>query len=301
MRLLCVFLLFAITTVSNAQRKTYRFIGKFQESDFADGYFRYTFVGASDKPKEFIQVDDWAPLTYNLERRLVVGKWFEIFYYGVYDALGDGKEKRWLRRIKSIKMIPRPGLKQYTFIGKFKAASVLEGSGYYTFLGLNGKAKDFSHDIEWSDEKLLPYHLLETAYTNEAHVGKWFRITYYGVYGVISGEDGASESWHRTISTIEMIPIPQSKNVAISDSCRLYDFHIVKGTANFSFQQGPNSYVRVECDTSTLRKFPFDFSNERIFADEYSERQFEFQYKIEYELETEEPVTRKILSLKILE
>jgi hypothetical protein len=281
--------------------RTYRFIGKFQESDFADGYYSYTFVGVSGKRKEFIQFQNWAPLTYNLERRLAMGKWFEIFYYGVYDGLGDDEEQRWFRRIKSIKMIPIPRLKQYTFTGRFKAASVLEGSGYYTFIGLNGKEKDFAHDIEWSEQK-LPYELFEgQAHANEAHVDKWFRITYYGVYGTLSGEDGAPNSWHRKIYTIDMIPIPRSKDITIKDTSMLYDFNILKKVANFSFQDGPNSYVQMECDTSILRKFPFDFSSERVFAEEHSGRQFEFQYKIEYTLETEEPVIRKILSLKILE
>lgn len=299
MKFFCAF--FLISFVSAAQSKTYRFIGQFQEYDYADGYFWYTFAGPNGKTKEFIQLDVWEKLNLNLQRiDLYAGKWFEVRYYSVYDGLGDDEEKRWFRRIKSIKIIPIPGKKTYTFIGEFKSASVLEGSGYYTFTGLNGKPKHFAHDIQWQQE--LPYDFFDfERNSNQSYINKWFRITYYGVYGFLSGEDGATASWHRKIYTIEMIPIPRSRDVIVSDTSRLYDFRIFKGSANFNFQDGPNTYLETKCDTSTLKQFPFDFKKEHAFKEKYHERLFEFQYKIEYLLESEEPVTRTIVALKILE
>lgn len=300
MKLLWVLLFISFS--SAGQTKIYRFIGKLQESDFADGYFWYTFVGVNGKSKVFIQVDDWDTLDYDFERTdLYQDKWFEIHYYGVYDAVGDDEEKFWFRRIKSVSLIPRPGLKHYYFTGQFKSASVLEGSGHYTFIGLNGKPKEFAHDIDWLQPK-IPYNLLDgTANTNQSYLDKWFRIVYHGVFGVLSGEDGGTNKWHRKIYTIELVPVPPSKDVAITDTSRLFDFRRIKGIANFAFQDGPNSYMETKCDSSTLAKFPFDFSDERAFAEKYYEHRFSFQYRIEYELETDEPVIRKLLSLEIVE
>jgi hypothetical protein len=204
MRFAFLFLTLALINKHNTQVKTFRFDGQFVASEFSDGHFFYTFVGADGEKEVFVQAHDWDTLAYDFQRiELYQHKWFEIHYYGVGYDIGEEENKRWFKRIRAVRMIPGPGTKFYTFNGKFRSASTQEGAAHYTFVALNGKTKELMHDPKWSH---FPYDFLdETANTNLSHVDQWFKITYYRVSRI---KGAASKTRFRMIYTIKMISGP---------------------------------------------------------------------------------------------
>lgn len=189
----------------------------------------------------------------------------------------------------------QPSTKIYRFAGKFKSASVVEGSGSFTFIGLNGEEKEFGYDMTWGQK--FPYDFFdELANTNLNHVGKWFVITYHGKYGNLVGDDSDSKRWYRKIDSIKMIAIPKSQDRLITMLCTLEDIDI-KSTV-IEFLNGNGEGVFITYASASLKDLPADFIKHAADG-QYDNHEFEIQYRIEYELESTTSVVNKLYTIKM--
>jgi hypothetical protein len=182
-------------------------------------------------------------------------------------------------------------MKAERFVGRLQSMDVADGVEYYHFIGLNGKDKSFSQGIESQQF----YSVLNDG----DHRGKWFEINYYDYFGPLG--DDEEPYWYSSIVSIKMITIPNRKNTGMKGTFVLYDFFMVEEIlANFVFINRANGdEATFTCDVTTLATFPFDFHDPLEFSKKYKGHDFKVAYKIEYQLGSKEPITNRMLALRL--
>jgi hypothetical protein len=181
--------------------------------------------------------------------------------------------------------------KTYTFIGRFEKSDLGGLCSSAKFVASRGESKTFFQCEYWNGPQFDFQDVYGLQY-------KWFEIKYYGVYDYL--EDDEKKRWFRRISALKVIR-PKGPNIFQSKRSQLRFLNPWdKGEFIFEFDEKGNHYT-VECDSSGLKKLPFDFSNIKDFEKKYALKWFEVIYQADYELEARAPATRRLISLKLLD
>jgi hypothetical protein len=179
----------------------------------------------------------------------------------------------------------------YTFIGRFEGYDVGDLCSSAKFVARSGESKTFFQCEYWNGRKFDFQDVYGLQY-------KWFEIKYFSVYE--NFEDDGKKRWFRRIKALRMIR-PKGPNIIQSKRSQLR-FLTLWDNEQFVFEfNEKGNYYTVECDSSGLKKLPFDFSNIKNFEKTYAQKWFEVVYRADYELDSKAPATRRLISLTLLE